>query len=42
MLNWFVCNRTDYLYKMDLALNNLQRLMGHKTPKTNQPNDQIV
>ena len=37
MLNWIVWNRTDYLYKMDLALNNLQRLMCHKTQTTNQP-----
>ena len=38
MLNWIVWNRTDYLHKMDLALNNLQRLMRHKTQpnKTNQ------
>ena len=37
MLNWIVLNRTDYLYKMDLALNNLQRLICHKTqqPKPN-------
>ena len=31
MLNWIVFNRTDYLHKMDLALNNLQRLICHKT-----------
>ena len=31
MLNSIVWNRTDYLYKMDLALNNLQRLICHKT-----------
>ena len=31
MLNWIVWNRTVYLYKMDLALNNLQRLICHKT-----------
>ena len=34
-LNWIVFNRTDYLHKMDLALNNLQRLICHKHP-TNQ------
>ena len=36
MLNWIVWNRTDYLYKIDLALNNLQRLICHKTQTTNQ------
>ena len=38
MLNWIVLNRTDYLHKMDLALNNLQRLICHKTQqaKSNQ------
>ena len=25
MLNWIIWNRTDYLYKRDLALNNLQK-----------------
>ena len=39
MLNWIVWNRTDYLYKMDLALKNLQRLTCHKNP-TNQPTNQ--
>ena len=34
MLNWIVWNRTDYLYKMDLALNNLQMLICHKTQTT--------
>ena len=30
-------SRTDYLHKMDLALNNLQRLICHKTkPNKNQ------
>ena len=38
MLNWIVWNRTDYLYKMDLALNNLQRLICHKIQTTNQTN----
>ena len=37
MLNWIVLNRTDYLHKMDLALNNLQSLICHKTQQTNQP-----
>ena len=36
MLDWIFWNITDYLYKMDLALNNLQRLMCHKTQTTNQ------
>ena len=39
MLNWIVYNRTDYLHKMDLALNNVQRLICHKNP-TNQPTNQ--
>ena len=34
MLNWIVLNRTDYLHKMDLALNNLQKLICHKTQQT--------
>ena len=34
MLNWIVLNRTDYLHKMDLALNNLQRLICHQTQQT--------
>ena len=29
------CNRTDYLYKMNLALNNLQRFICHKTQTIN-------
>ena len=37
MLNKIVWNRADYMYKMDLALNNLQRLICHKTHSTNQP-----
>ena len=36
MLNWIVWNRTDYSIKMDLAFNNLQRLIYHKTQPTNQ------
>ena len=35
MLNWIVWNRTVYLYKIDLALNNLQRLICHKPKQTN-------
>ena len=31
ILNWIVWNRTAYMYKMDLALNNLHWLMCHKT-----------
>ena len=34
MLNWIVLKRTDYLHKMDLALNNLQRLICHKIQQT--------
>ena len=33
MLNWIVKNKTVYLYKMDLALNNQQILICHKTLK---------
>ena len=29
--------KSDYLHKMDLAINNLQRLICHKTQPTNQP-----
>ena len=32
MLNWIVRKRTDYLYQMDLVLNNLQM-------KPNQPTE---
>ena len=35
MLNWIVWNRNDYLNKMDLALNSLQRFICHKTQTTN-------
>ena len=35
MLNWIIWNKAVYLYKMDLALNNLQWLICHKT-KPNQ------
>ena len=31
MLNWIAWNITVYMYKMGLALNNLQRLTHHKT-----------
>ena len=40
MLNWIVWNRTDYQYKMDLAFNNLQKLICDKTQTTNQPTNQ--
>ena len=36
LLNWIVWNRTIFI-KMDLALNNLQRLICNKTKTTNQP-----
>ena len=35
MLNWIVWKRTDYLYKIDLALTNQQKLICHKTQTTN-------
>ena len=38
-LNWIVWNRTIFI-KMDLALNNLQRLICHKTQTTNQTTEQ--
>ena len=31
ILNWIVWNRTVYMSEMDLALNNLQWLIRHKT-----------
>ena len=31
MLNWIVWNRTIYMYKLDLALNNQQWLICHQT-----------
>ena len=37
MLDWIVWNRSIYMYKIDLALNNLQWLICHKT-KSNQTN----
>ena len=36
ILNWIVRNWTVFI-KMDFALNNLQRLICHKTHTTNQP-----
>ena len=36
MLNWIVWNRTICI-KMNLALNNIQRLIYHKTQTTKQP-----
>ena len=42
MLNWIVWNRTEYLHKMDLELNNLQRLICRKTQTAdNQPMDDV-
>ena len=41
MLNWIVLNRTDHLHKMDVALNNLQGLICHKTQQTKPTNHQI-
>ena len=37
MLNWIIWNWAVYMYKKDLALNNLQWLIGHET-KPNQTN----
>ena len=39
MLNWIIWNRTIFI-KIDLALNNLQRLIWHKTQATNQQTNQ--
>ena len=36
MLNWIVWNRLFICIKMDLALNNLQRLICHKTQTNKQ------
>ena len=36
MLNWLFEIELIIYIKIDLALNNLQRLICHKTPKTNQ------
>ena len=41
ILNWIVWNRTIFI-KMDLALNNLQRLICHKTQTTNQPTKEYM
>ena len=40
MLKWIVLNRTDFYIKMDLALNNQQRLICHKTQQT-KPNQSM-
>ena len=41
-LNWIVWNWTVYMYKIDLALNNLQWLICHKTePNQTKPNQTI-
>ena len=41
ILNWIIWNRTICI-KMDLALNNLQRLICHKTQPTKQPIKRIL
>ena len=41
MLNWIVWNRTVYLSKIDMALNNQQMLICHKT-QTNKKNIQAT
>ena len=40
MLNCIVLNRTDYLHKNGFGVNNLQRLICHKTQQT-KPNQTI-
>ena len=44
MLNCIVWNRTVYLYKMGLALNNLKQLICHKiqTKKNKQKDEHTV
>ena len=42
MLNWIVGNRTDYLHKMDLELNNLQKLIYCKTKQTKPSSSAII
>ena len=37
MQNWILWNRTVYMYKMDLELNNLQWLICHKTKPNQKP-----
>ena len=37
MLNWIVWNRIVYMYKIDMVLDNLQRLICQK-PKKNKQN----
>ena len=39
MLVWTAWNRTVYLYKMDLILNNQQSLKCHKIQRTKQTNE---
>ena len=34
MLNWIIFNKTDYLHKNGFGVNNLQRLIYHKTKQT--------
>ena len=41
MLNWNFWNRTDFCIKMDLALNNLQKLICRKNP-INQPTNHLL
>ena len=40
MLNWIVWNRIIFIIT-DLALDNLQRLICHKTQLTNQPTEKM-
>ena len=41
MFIWIVWNRIEYLHKMDLVLNNLQRLTCHKIQTTNNAEIEI-
>ena len=41
MLNWIVWNGTVHLYKMDIALNNLQMLICQKNKKKQKNNQPI-
>ena len=42
MLNWIVWNRTVYVYKMDLALNNLQTFICPKTQTYKHTENQTI
>ena len=42
MLDWIIWNRIMYLYKMDSALNNLQKLICHNTQTNKQAYDRTI